>query len=59
MKMAKLLGHKDSFLDIGSVFDGWAGMPSRDYNKRPVYYQVGREQGWLNNTEGLHGACRL
>merc|ERR1719158_1763637 len=32
LEMAQELGHKDSFFDIGSTFDGFAGYASRDYN---------------------------
>lgn len=33
MRMASQLGHKDSFLDIGSTFDVFAGVVTRPYQK--------------------------
>lgn len=60
MKVAFLVGNKDSFLDIGSVFDGFAGHASRDYNdphRNPRYKEVGIREGWFNETDVDHVGC--
>eukprot|EP00931_Biecheleriopsis_adriatica_P055645 TRINITY_DN32949_c0_g1_i1.p1 TRINITY_DN32949_c0_g1~~TRINITY_DN32949_c0_g1_i1.p1 ORF type:complete len:406 (-),score=72.75 TRINITY_DN32949_c0_g1_i1:62-1279(-) len=38
----------DSFFDIGSFFDGWAGYSSRDYHSQPAYFEMGKRLGWVN-----------
>ena len=50
---------RDSFLDIGSLFDGWAGPPSRDYNNGGYYDQLGELCGFLNKSDVDGAGCRL
>merc|ERR1712048_93913 len=48
---------KDTFIDIGSAFDGWAGHKDRDYNHEKAFVQVGRDLGWFNETGRRELGC--
>eukprot|EP00929_Paragymnodinium_shiwhaense_P097125 TRINITY_DN58896_c0_g1_i1.p1 TRINITY_DN58896_c0_g1~~TRINITY_DN58896_c0_g1_i1.p1 ORF type:complete len:358 (-),score=32.07 TRINITY_DN58896_c0_g1_i1:189-1262(-) len=58
MDMVAELGHKDSFLDIGSTFDGFAGYATRDYNQNLKRKLAGGPlQDWFNETDAEKVGC--